>query len=105
MKEEEKIKNTKVNALNRAARINQSAMLFAKLVATFPNEMMDSEDNSTPFLQVILPLSTNTIKDSYRHLGGKMGEFPDLKKRTVAAAIVRDWDEIICVMGSDACVS
>ena len=37
MKEEEKIKNTKVNALKRAARMNQRAKLFAKLFANLPN--------------------------------------------------------------------
>ena len=103
MKEEEKIKNTKVNALKRAARMKQRVKSFVKLVANLPNYMMASEDPSTPLLlQVLLALSTNIIKDSYRHLGGKMGELPDLKKRTVA--IVHKWDERIWVMGSDACV-
>ena len=104
MKEEEKIKNTKVNALKRDARINQCATVFAKLVANFPNDIMDSEDNSTPLLQVIISLSTNTIKDSYHNLGGKMGDLTDPKKRTVEAAIVRKWGERIYVIGSDACV-
>ena len=67
--------------------------------------MMASEEPSTPLLQVILSLSTGIIKDAYQNLGGKMGEFPDMKKRTVASAIVRKWGERICVMGSDACVS
>ena len=66
---------------------------------------MASEDPSTPFLQVLLSLSTDIIKDSYQHLGGKLGELPDLKKRTVAEAIVRKWGEKIWVMGSDASVS
>ena len=105
MKEEKKIKNTKVNALKRSACINQRATSFAKLVANLPNEMMASEDIFTPLLQVLLSLSTDIIKDSYHNLGGKMGELPDLKKRTVAAAIVRKWGERICVMGSDTCVS
>ena len=48
MKEEEKINNTKVNALKRAARINQRATLFAKLVANSSNDMIASDDNSTP---------------------------------------------------------
>ena len=66
---------------------------------------MDYEDPSTPLLlQLLLSLSTDIIKDSYQHLGGKMGELPDLKKRTVAAAIVWKWGERIWVMGSDACV-
>ena len=105
MKEEENIKNTKVNALKRSACVNQHATSFAKLVANLPNDMMDSEDNSTPLIQVLLYLSTDIIKDSYQHIDGNMGELPDLKKRTVAAAIVRKWGERICVIGSFTCVS
>ena len=51
------------------------------------------------------PLSTNIIKDSYQHLGGKMDELPDLKKRMVAEAIMRKWGEGIWVMGRDAWVT
>ena len=105
MKEEEKIKSTKVNALKKSARINLRAMSFAKLFANLQNEMMASEDNPTPLLQPLISLSTDIIKDSYQHLGGKMGELPSLKKLMVAAAIVRKWGERTCVMGSDACVS
>ena len=50
MKEEENIKNTKVYALKRAARMNQRAKSFAKLVANLPNYMMAYEDPSTPLL-------------------------------------------------------
>ena len=105
MKEEEKIKNSKVNALKRATRINLRTTSFAKLLANLPNDIMDSEDPSTPLLQVLLSLSTDIIKDSYQYLGGRMGELPDLKKRTVTKAIVRKWGERICVMGSEASVS
>ena len=48
IKEEEKIKNSKVNALKRAARINLRATSFAKLNANLPNDIMASEDPSTP---------------------------------------------------------
>ena len=48
MKEEEKIKNTKINALKRAARMNQRAKSFKKLVANLPNDMMASEDPPPP---------------------------------------------------------
>ena len=85
--------------------MNLRATSFAKLVANLPNDMMASEDPSTPLLQVLLSLSTDIIKDSYQNLGVKMGEFPDLKKRMVAEVIVRKWDERICVMGSDVSVS
>ena len=85
--------------------MNLRATLFAKLITNLPNEIMASEDPSTPPLQVLLSLSTVIIKDSYQHLVGKMGELPDLKKRTVAEAIVQKWGERIWVMGSDARVS
>ena len=48
MKVEKNIKNTKVNDLKRDARINQCATSFTKLVANLLNDMMDSEENSTP---------------------------------------------------------
>ena len=81
MKEEEKTKNIKVNDLKRAAYMNQRAKLFAKLVAKLPNDMMASEEAYIPLLlKVILYLSTEIIKDSYQHLGGKMGELPGLNK-------------------------
>ena len=105
MKEEEKIKNTKVNALKRAVRINLRATSCAKLVANLTNDMMSSEDNYTLLLQVIISLSTYIVKDSYQNLGRNMGGLSDLKKRTVAEAIVRKWCDSICVMESDACVS
>ena len=59
IKEEEKINNTKVNALKRSARMNQCAMSFVKLFANLLNYMMASMYSSTPFLlQVVLSLST-----------------------------------------------
>ena len=42
IKEEEKIKNSKVNALKRAARMNLRATSFAKLIANLPNDIMAS---------------------------------------------------------------
>ena len=102
IKEEEKIKNTKVNYLKRAARMNQRAKLFAKLVANLPNDMMDSKDPFTPLLlQCLLSLLTKIIRYPYQHLGEEMGELPDLKKRTVAAAIVWKWGERIWLVGRD----
>ena len=48
IKEEEKIKNSKVNALKRAARINLRVTSFAKILANLPNDIMASKDPSTP---------------------------------------------------------
>ena len=105
-KEEEKIKNTKVNALKSAARMNQRIKSFAKLVAKIQKDKMASDDPSTTLILQGLPsLSTDIIKDYYQNLDGKIGEFPDLKKQTVAAAIMRRLGEIIWLMGSEANVS
>ena len=105
MEEEYNIKNRKVNDLKRAAHMNQRAKLFMKLVDNLPNDMVASDDPSTPLiLQALLSLSTNIIKYSYQHLCINMVEFPDLKKWTVAAAIVQKWGERIWVMGRVACV-
>ena len=79
IKKYEKIENSKVNAMKRAAHMNLCLTLFAKRFANLPNYIMDSEDLSTSLLQFLLSLSTNIIKDSYQHLGGNMGELPDLK--------------------------
>ena len=65
---------------------------------------MAYEDPSTPLLQVLLSLSTCIVKDSYKHLGWNMGQLPDQKKRTVAAAIVQKWGERIWIMGGDVCI-
>ena len=65
IKEEEKIKNSNVNALKRDARINLRATSFAKLLANLPNDIMASEDSSTPLFQVILSLSTDIIGSHY----------------------------------------
>ena len=54
MKEKENIKNTKLNALKRAARMNQRAKSFAKLVSNLQNYIMDSEDPFTPLLLHVL---------------------------------------------------
>ena len=97
----------KVNVMKISSRMNHHGKLFAKLVdapTNLPNDMMSSEDPSTPLLQVLLSLSTGIIKDYYQHLGGKMGELNDQKKQMVATAIVRKRGERIWVMGSDACV-
>ena len=63
MKEHDDINKTKVNALKRAACMNQRSKSFTKLVANFPNDTMASEDPSTPLPpQVLIYLSTDIIK-------------------------------------------
>ena len=85
--------------------MNQHAKLFIKHVTNLQKYMMASENPSTPLLlQVILSLSTDSMKNSYQHLDGNMGELTDLKNRVLTAAIMCKWFEKIWVMGRDACV-
>ena len=76
--------------------MNQHAKPFAKLVANLPNYTMTYDDPSTPLLlQVLLSFSTDIIKDSSHNIGKKMGDFPNKKKWTVSATIVKKWSERI----------
>ena len=69
IKEEENIKNSKLNALKRAACMNLCATSFAKLVANLPNDIMAYKDPSTPLLQVLLRHHQGLISASWRKDG------------------------------------
>ena len=72
----------------KAARITKRKSSSAKLLeatAELHRDMNISEDLRNPLLQVLLSLSTNTIKDTFYHLDGKIGEFSDQNKWTVAS--------------------
>ena len=57
--------------------------------------MKTSEDPINTLLQVLLSLSTDTIKDDFYHLDGKIGDLSYQDKHTVAANIVRKWGQSI----------
>ena len=57
VKEKDKIKNININALKRATRMNQYENSFAKrceITVNLPNDIIDSENPSTPLLQFLL---------------------------------------------------
>ena len=62
--------------------------------------MNTSEDPSNPLLQVLLSLSTDTIKGVFNHFGGNISELSDQNKYTVMAEIVRKWRQIILGRGA-----
>ena len=81
----------KVNAFKKSARVTKCGRSFTKLLeatAKFPINMNNSDDPSNPLLQVLLSLSTYTIKEYFYHLGRNIGEFPDQNKWMVAVEIV-----------------
>ena len=85
MQEEEKKITSKVNALKKSARITKRGGSFVELseaTAELHRDTKTSESPSDPLLQVLLFLSTDTIKDYFYHIGGNIGEFSEKKKRT-----------------------
>ena len=58
-------------------------------------------DKSTDsVLQDIIPISSDSFKDTFLHLGGKLSDLPDLKKRTFVVEIVRRWGKYIIKKGA-----
>ena len=105
MQEEEKKIISKVTALKKSARNTKHGSSFVKLLeatAKLHRDMKTSEDPADQLLQVLLSLYTETIKDAFYNLSGKIGGLSDQKKRTVASDIVRKWGQSI--LGSRACV-
>ena len=48
----------------------------------------------------IIPLSYDTLKDAFIHMGGNISDFPNLEKQTVALEIERRWDKYIIKEGA-----
>ena len=72
-----------MNPFKKYSRITNRGISFDKLLAEtskLPSDMKTSEDPSDPLIQVVLSLSTNTIKEAFYHLSGKIGESSDQKK-------------------------
>ena len=49
------------------------------------------EDSTDSILQDTLILYSDTLKDAFIHVDGKIGDLPDLKKQAVALEIKRRW--------------
>ena len=94
---------SKVNALKKAARVTMCGISFVKLLEStlkLTRDRKASYDPINPLIQVLLYLSTDTIKDNFYHLGGEIGELSGQNKRTVTSEIVQKlgWH----IMGSGA---
>ena len=92
-----------MNAFKKYARVAKRGISFEKLLSEKSNltsETKTSEDPMYTLIQVILSLSTDTIKDNFYHLGGKIGEFSDQNKRMTTAEIVWKWGRSIVGSGA-----
>ena len=68
-----------MNAFKKGACVTKRGRSVAKLLeatAKIPNDMKNSEDPINPLLQVLLSISTNTIKDTFIILAGRLVSFP-----------------------------
>ena len=93
----------RANYVKRAARIIKWGSAYYNILSTVENlrSATNNMDYSTEsVIQYIIPLSYDTFKDSLFHLGGKISDFSDLKKRTVAVEISRRWGKDIIKEGA-----
>ena len=75
--------NIKSESAKKSSRVTKSESSFAELleeISELHRDMKTSEEPINPLLQELLSLSTNTIKDTFYRLGGKISEFSDHKK-------------------------
>ena len=81
--EEEKKRPKKLNAFKNSAHVTKCGIKNSlQQQPTYPATRRLQRTPSTPPLQVLRSLSTDTIKDTFYHLDGKIGELSDQKKRT-----------------------
>ena len=72
------------------------------MVANISITKKTTKDSNDSYLQSILALYTETTRDAFFQLGGKICEFTDLNKPMVNVYIMQRWGHII--MGEGAIV-
>ena len=92
---ENKTRQTKFITSKRcknSAFVNKQGKSFEnilKAVANIGSKTNTMEDSNNSILQGAIILSSDTLKDSFLHLRGKISEFPYLQKLTVVTDIVQ----------------
>ena len=84
----------RVKAVKKAARITNQMISFDKIIPKVSKIRSDTDikKKSTEYnLQCILTLSTDTLKDTFIHLGREISELTGLKKRIFVVDITRMW--------------
>ena len=82
------------NYVKRKYRIIKIWRSYDNIISTVTKLLIitkTTEDYTDSFLQTIIPLSSETLKDDFFHFGGNIRDLPDKKKKTAVVKIIRRW--------------
>ena len=91
------------NSVKRAARITKRGNSYDNILSSVANllsAIKTTKEYTGSILQAILPLSSDTSGGAFIHMGGKISDSPDLKKRTITLEIERRWGKDIIEEGA-----
>ena len=86
------------NSVKREARIIKRGSSYNNIISDVSNPLSvikTMEEYTDSILQDILHLSSDTLKNAFIHMGGKITDFSDLKNQTVLLDIERRWGKDI----------
>ena len=91
------------NSVKRAACIIKQGGSYDNIISAVAN-LLSATNTTVEFtdsiLQSILPLSYDTLKCDFIHMGGNISDFTDLKKQIVSLEIERRWGKDIIKEGA-----
>ena len=97
-KYEVKQNTIRANSVKMAARVINQGSSCDNILSAVENILSvtnNTEDSNKYIIQVIIPLSSDTLKDAFIHMGVNIGDFTDIKKRMYALDITRKWGKDI----------
>ena len=83
IKQDEVEKMIQANYVKRASHIINRGVSYYNILFTVANLLSvtnTTEGSTESIIQAILPLSSDTLKDDFIHMGGNIGYLPNLKK-------------------------
>ena len=89
-----KVNAKQFNSVKKSYRIIKRGISCDNILSAVANILSDTnttEDFTDSILQDIFPITSDTLKDDFIHMGGNIGDLPDLKKQTVVLGIERRW--------------
>ena len=102
-REQYEVKNTiRSDYIKRVACIIKWGSSYDNILYAVANLLIITKttENSAEYtLQAIIPLSYDTLKDYFSHMGGKISDLKNLKKQTVMLDIARIWGKDIIEEG------
>ena len=78
------------NSVKRSARIIKRGISCDNILSAVANILSDTnttEEFTDSILQATPPITSDTLKDDFIHMGGNIGNLPDLRKQTVVLEI------------------